>query len=301
MATAGPPTSPELAEVLAPAAAAAHGWLVSTPLGCNGATAGAGWVGVDELLADPSRIDPLLEATGRRFRSDDRALLVAQVAREAVSALVTAAVHLWAGQRRLPALDAATVALRATPTSTQVGLRRLRLAVLPGDPLAGRSDVEVADEPGLLGRLLDRVIGHPMPSRAVPVGPAHDLAAVAGVIAAVRRAVRCGDRHLWGTAALAAGTALTAASHTAGARADRDRAALFASRPDLARTVELVTVDDGLGGEVTFPLRRTCCLLYKLPGRTQCGTCSLRDHDACVAWTAGYHRSERRRARLGPS
>lgn len=285
------------AGVLAAAAGAVPGRLAPAPLGRRGSTVGDGWVGVDELLADPAWLDPLLEGTRRRFRSDDRALLCAQIARESVSILVTAAVHLWAGQRRLLDLSAANVAVREGEERLEAGVRHLRAAVLPGDPLAGQPGVDVVDEEVLFGRLVDQVIGHPVRAGAVPPGPPDRVAAVAAVIATIRRAVRCGDRHLWGTAALAAGSALASVSHTVGERADRDRAALFAARPDLARTVELVTVDDTVGGEVTFPLRRTCCLLYKLPDRTQCGTCSLRDHDFCVTWTADYHRQERRRLR----
>jgi hypothetical protein len=287
-----------LGDVLAVAAAAAHDRLVATPVGRNGSTAGDGWVGVDEMLADPTRLDLLLEHSGRRFGSDDRMLLSAQVARGAVSALVTTGVQLWATDRRLLDMSAANVALREDELATQVGLRSPRLAVLPGDCLAGRPGVEVLDDDAMFDRLLHQVVGYPVPSGELPAGPPDRSAAVAAIVATVRRAVRCGDRHFWGTAGLAAGSALTAASHRHGTRADGDRDRLFAARPDLARTVELVTIDDTLGGEITFPLRRTCCLLYKLPDKLQCGTCSLRDHDTCVGWTGDYHREERRQHRV---
>jgi hypothetical protein len=286
--------------VLEPVVAATYGRLVPAPVGRNGANGSAartGWVGVDELADDPSSLDLLLEGSGSRFRSDDRALLSAQLVRESVATLVTTAVRLWAHDRRLPQLGAGDVALREGEHATQVGLRHLRLAVLAGDPLAGLPGVEVLDEEGMFERLLHQAIGHPVPAGALPGGPLDRRSAVATIIAAVRRAVRCGDRHLWGTAALTAGSALAAVSHTIGPRADDDRRRLFAARPDLARTVELVTVDDRVGGELTFALRRTCCLLFKLPDRTQCGTCSLHDHDACLAWTADYHRRERRERR----
>jgi hypothetical protein len=284
-----------LVDALASATGVTYGRLVPRAVAANGSAADDGWVGVDELLVDPVRLGPVLEASGRRFRSVDRELLSAQVARESVSALVAGAVHLWAEQRLLPDLTAANVMLREGDRSIQVGLRSLRAAVLPGDPLAAQPGVEVIEEAEMFTRLLDRVIGHPVASGAVPPGRSDRVAAVASVIATVRRVVRCGDRHLWGTAALAAGSALANASHTVGHRADRDRRALFAARADLARTVELVTVDDTLGGEITFPIRRTCCLLYKLPDRKQCGTCSLRDHDFCLTWSADHYREERRR------
>jgi hypothetical protein len=300
------PTSPAaggdcvdgLRPVLAGLAAAVHDRLLSTPLGSNGVSGPtAGWVRVDEMLADPTRLDLLLAQSGRRYGSDDRMLLSAQVVRGAVSALVTAAVRLWSSDRRLLDMSAGNVALREDELATQVGLRSVRLTVLAGDSLAGQPGVEVVDEDAMFDRLMQQVVGYPVPSGELPPDPPERCAAVAGIVATVRRVVRCGDRHFWGTAGLAAGSALAAVSHTRPEQAADDRRRLFAARPDLARTVELVTVDDALGGEITFPLRRTCCLLYKLPARLQCGTCSLRDHDVCVGSTADYHRQERHRHR----
>lgn len=273
-------------------------------------------MGLDRLLRDPRAIAPLVAASGtHRFRSDDWALVVAQVARESIQVLVTAAVELWTRHRRLLDMSAANVVLREGAVATEVGLRRARLAVLAGDPLAALArredvedtagvedtgvddEVEVVTEAEMLRRLVDRVIGRSVPLGAVSWGPADQVAGVAAIVATVRRTARSGQRHLWGTAGLAIGSTLARASHVVGERADRDRETLFAARRDLARTVSLTTVDDALGGTVTFALRRTCCLLLKLPDKAQCGTCSLRDHDACVARMTDWLRDERRRRR----
>jgi hypothetical protein len=289
-------------DVLAGLSALVHGRLAPAPVGDG--TEG-GWVGLDRMLVDPWAVAPLVTVSGaNRFRSDDWALVVAQVARESIQVLVTAAVNLWTRHRRLLAMTAGDVVLREGPAGTEVGLRRIRLAVLADDPLAplaslafrGR-EVEVVTEAVLLRRLTERVIGRAMPLGSSPNGTANRVAAVAAIVATVRRTSRSGQRHLWGTAGLAVGSALASASHVVGERADRDRAALFAVRRDLARTVTLTTVDDALGGTVTFALRRTCCLLLKLPDELQCGTCSLRDHDACVARMTDWHRDQRRSAR----
>ena len=249
------------------------------------ATDDPAWLPVDALLDDPRAVEPLLRAAGSdRFGSDDRGLVVAQVAREAISVLVAAGVHAWTAERRVLDLSAANVALRDGPSGVVVGLRRPGArAVLPDDPGTRDPEVEVLEEPKLFARFLERVLGDPAPLGEVPAGPPDRVAAVAAIVATVRRTVRTGDRHLWGTAALALTSTLTRLSHTIGPRADRDRARLFAARPDLARTVELVTVADDAGADVTFAVRRTCCLLLKLPAGHQCGTCSLRDRDACVA------------------
>jgi hypothetical protein len=298
-------------DVLAGLADLVHGRLAPAPVGddtdgddtdgdANDGTDGGtngGWIGLDRLLRDPWAVDPLVAASGaRRFRSDDWGLVLAQVARESIQVLVTAAVDLWTRQRRLLAMTAADVLLREGPAGTEVGLRRVRLAVLAGDPLGADpgADVEVLTEAAMLRRLSDEVIGRALPDGAALREPADRVAAVAAVVATVRRTTRSGQRHLWGTAALAIGSTLASASHVVGDRADRDRRTLLAARRDLARTISLATVDDARGGTVTFALRRTCCLLLKLPDGLQCGTCSLRDHDACVARMTDWHREQRR-------
>jgi hypothetical protein len=48
---------------------------------------------------------------------------------------------------------------------------------------------------------------------------------------------------------------------------------------------------------VTFAVRRTCCLLLKLPAGHQCGTCSLRDRDACIARMTSWALAGRAEAR----
>jgi len=291
-------------DVLAGLSALVHGRLAPTTVG-DGTE--SGWIGLDRMLVDPWAIAPLVTASGaNRFRSDDWGLVVAQVARESIQVLVTAAVNLWTRHRRLLAMTAADVVLREGAAGTEVGLRRIRLAVLADDPLAplaplasrdGEVEVEVVTEAALLRGLTERVIGRAMPLGASPNSTADRVAAVAAIVATVRRTSRSGQRHLWGTAGLAVGSALASASHVVGDRADGDRATLFAARRDLARTVTLTTVDDALGGTVTFALRRTCCLLLKLPDELQCGTCSLRDHETCVARMTDWHRDQRRSAR----
>ena len=321
------------------------------------------WLGVDALLEQPHLFGRLVRPAGReRFGSDDWGLVTAQVAREAISILVTAGVHTWATQRRLLDLSAANVMLREDASvGVVVGLRRLDVVVTSADSLtrspgwapgsAGGSvdhpeavglgrvggSVEVMDEAKMFLRLVDRALGTPLPIGMMPTGPADQVAAVAAIVATVRRTMRSGNRHLWGTAALALSSTLTHAGHTVGPRADRDRAALLAARPDLARTIELVTVPatdtaspptpdvpgpagpgvppspghgpadptgasvvprpgngpDGPTDEITFALRRTCCLLVKLPGAAQCGTCSLRDRDTCVSLMTTWARTAR--------
>jgi len=252
---------------LARASALVYGRLAPRPV----RPGGAGWAAVDDL-------ESLVRAAAPRFGSADPGLVAAQVAREAISVLVTVGMEMLITRRRLLDLSAANVLLREGPEGVVVGLRD---AVVVG--------LDDMDEAKLFDRFDRLVVGEPLPLGATPAGPADQVAAVAAVIAAVRRTVRSGSRHLWGTAALAvASTAVvTGADH------DRDR--ILRSRPDLARTIELVTVPDD-DAPLTFPLRRTCCLLYKLPPHDQCGTCSLRDRAYCLTLMTTWSRTERLRA-----
>jgi hypothetical protein len=294
-------------ELLAAVSATAYDRLDPQPVGDLkhvGDERGLGWMSTADLLIDPSRLDPLVDAGCGRFRSDDRPLVVAQLARESVAALVTVAVDLWVRQRRLLDLSAANVVLRAGPKAVVAGLRRPNVVVLADDPMVGQDDVEVIGEDQMFDRLVDQSVGYPVPAGAVPPGGPASIAAVAAIIATVRQVVRCGERHLWGTAALAAASTAARLSHTLGPRADQDLAALLATRPDLDRTIELVTVDDdspydGPDSDITFALRRTCCLLYKLPDRSQCATCSLRDRECQIAELSDWYRNQRRRLRDG--
>lgn len=255
-----------------------------------------GWIAAEDLLDRPDGLMRLVRTAGPdRFRSTDQNLVLAQVAREAVAALATAAVHTWSCQRRLLDASASNVLLRDGEIAVVAALRTPTLAVLPEDPLARQPGVEVVDEPTMFRRLLTRTLGYPLsPGPSPPRRPAQ-VAAIAAVIAALRRLVRSGDRHLWGSVALAAVNALTHASHLTGERARSDLDALVSARPDLERTVELVTTHDPRGQPITFAIRRTCCLLYKLPDGRQCATCSLVDRDNRLASLSEWHRAERRR------
>jgi hypothetical protein len=232
--------------------------------------AGARWVGVDTLVTRRDAFDRLVRASCSRFGSDDHALVGAQVVRESVAQVVAAATEAWGRHRQLHDWRAGNVCLLPGPDRVLVGLRRL-------DPLVRYPALD--DDAGL-DQFVHQVLGPPVPAGARPPGPPAEAAAVASIVAAARRSFRSGDRHYWGTAALALVNTLTAVGHDVGARADDDRDRLLARRPDLARTVDLRTAPAGPDETVTCARRQTCCLLYRLPGGVRCGTCSLRDPEA---------------------
>jgi len=233
-----------------------------------------GWLPVADLLSSPASLGSLVAAAGPRFGSADFGLVVAQVVREAISVVVTVATELLLTRRLLLDFSAANVLLREGPSGVVVGLRSGSASAPPGDKL--------------VPLFVEGVLGDPLPLGAAPAGPAEQVAAVATLIAAVRRTMRSGGRHLWGSAALAVASVATQVGPAAAPYRDR----ILRARPDLARTIELVTVPaDADGPEVTFPLRRTCCLLLKLPPGDQCGTCSLRPRPYCLSLMTRWART----------
>ena len=242
-----------------------------------------GWVGVDTLVTAPARWDALVAACLPRFGDGaarpahaeqtghaSRALVAGQVVREVTSTLVAAACRQWSRHRVVLDVRAGNVLVRLGPARVEVGLRSAATLGEPG--------VDLAD------LLLATALGTPARGGAFPPGAPARMPTVAALVAVARRSAQGGGRHHWGTAALALSSALTAESHEPGraAAAEADRRLLLARRPDLARTLELVTVADARGEPVTAARRRTCCLLLDLPAGRQCGTCSLRDREACL-------------------
>lgn len=294
--------------LLQDASEATYGRLAPTPVGTPDLD--QGWIAASDILRSPRRLEPLIVAASQRFGCQDRKLVLAQIARETIAQITTAAVHTWSHQRRLLDFSAANVMLREGDLAISAGLRSLRTAVLASDPMAtggpathgsraGGAGIQVLDEGQMLERLLHMTVGNPVPRGAMPEGEPEHVATVATVIAGVRSLVASGDRHLWGSAALAVTAALAQASHSRGHEAAAaDLGTVFSARPDLAATVAVIATQDDLGEPLQFAIRRTCCVLYKLrEDGMQCATCSLRDREESVASLTDWYRSERRRIR----
>lgn len=245
-------------EVLARALPHAHGDVI------DGLATFAGWASLAGLL-HPDLLRRAIADRAARASTSDHVAVGSVLCRDLVVALVRLAVAAWSEDRVVLDVSCANVAV-------ELGGERPRLALL-----RPRGTGPIDDD----AALLDRV------ERVVLDG------AVAPVVDALRSVVRVGGWHLWGSAALAVVNTLATISHRAGSRADADRAALLARRPDLARLVDVVTVADGRGRTITYAIRRTCCLLVKLPRAEMCGTCSLRSRGERIAACDEHYRAER--------
>jgi ferric iron reductase protein FhuF len=103
---------------------------------------------------------------------------------------------------------------------------------------------------------------------------------IAVAVVAVQRVVRLGSRSLWGNAA----SAISSAFRSATIDHPQLDPAIVAARLEwfLAqerRTQGLCVVDLVDHGERSWLVheRRTCCLIYKIPGHRHCSSCSLLD------------------------
>jgi ferric iron reductase protein FhuF len=231
------------------------------------------------VALEPVRFAEHVALAARRWHTDDEAVALSLFVRELTVAVTTAAVTTFARDRRLLDLSMANLACRQTEAGAAIGVVSGDLLMLPGDGLEGRPGaIVVQGDTALLGRLTTDVLD----------------GVVAPIIDAARTHIRLGERHLWGNVALAIANTLTTLGHRVGPRADSDRDDLLAARPELRPTIEVIRVADGSGDTVTFAIRRTCCLLDRVPGAMRCATCSLNDHDSTVRQVARYFVAERR-------
>jgi len=243
--------SPELAPILAtldtvgaqrgPAVVhgIAPGLVVEDPTGWLPAT----W------FTDGSALPELLDAARQRWGAGPAA--AAALAWKSYAYWLTLpAVVGYAAARRIPDMSAGNVLVRlhVAPPFLEIGLRSSRIAVTPGDPMAGRPGVEtVADLPGHLRHTL--VDGH--------LGP---------VLEGLHGLVRVGRRTLLGS--LASGVAY---SLTRSADALPGPIAPTAATLLTALGVEqLVEITPQLGVQ-----RRTCCLAFTLPEPKICAGCCI--------------------------
>lgn len=224
---------------------------------------GGGWQPLRELL-EPRGLHSAIDARVARTGCEDRVAVGSVLVRDLLAPLTRLAVAAWSQDRVV--LDVSTVNVLADVSADgpRVGLAEVRAAGADGhrDPLGTLEAV-----------LLDGT--------------------VAAMIESLRRVVRVGRRHLWGNVALAAVNTLTTLSHRVGGTADADRVALLGRRPDLLAHLDVVTTDDGRGRAITYAIRRSCCLLVKIPPGTMCGTCSLRPRADRIAACDAHFRAAR--------
>jgi hypothetical protein len=239
---------------------------------------GPGWVRLADRLADPAALDAWIAAEMGGTAAGHRDLAGSLVAyRLAGSLAELAMVPLLAEDRALRLAPEALWLSFAGARIEAVGLPSPAVAVLPGDPDAGRaSTTVVADRAALHAHLAGGLV-----------------ATFAGVAAAIRARAPFGLAGIWGT--LADHLADVALRHARERSGDADGAwadatavvDALAAHPEVRLRARPARHDIAPpAGPAAFVTRGTCCLLYKShePGPGEPDTARTRiDAAACTS------------------
>lgn len=226
------------------------------------------WLPATDLVSGV-RLDEVLLAAARRWHAD-RHVAAALAWRSYTYWLAMPVVLGYATARRLPLLHPADVSVRLNEHNPflTISLSRVRLAILPDDPLAtvpasGAPDAVVVDNDEHLLRLLRQTL------RTDHLDP---------LLAQIQARVRLGERNLFGSLASAVGYAAVRGLDAPPERVIRVATEILSA----LEIADLVTIDppDGTapGGVAEPPVlrRRTCCLAFTLPEPKICSGCCLR-------------------------
>jgi hypothetical protein len=221
-----------------------------------------GWLPATRLLSDdgPAHdrrgLDDLLDAAKQRWGASPH-VAAALAWRSYTYWLAMPVVIGWAVARRVPLLDPADVLVRMAVTHDQplltMGLRRVRMAVLPGDPTAG--DVTVVESDAALLRVLRTTLRDRHLDR---------------LLERIRDRVNLGARTMLGSLA-------SAIAYGVVRGVDAPAAQLTAATETLLATLDvpdLVDLQPGPDGRLEVR-RRTCCLAFTLPEPKICSGCCL--------------------------
>jgi ferric iron reductase protein FhuF len=217
--------------------------------------AAAGWLPASTWTAGGARLDDLLDAAKQRWGASPHAA-AALAWRSYTYWLAMPVVLGWATARRVLLLDPDDVLVRVSVTHDRplltLGLRRVRLAVLAGDPIAG--DTVAGSEAELLRLLRTALRDHHLDP----------------LLSQIRTRVNLGDRTLLGSLA-------SAVAYGVVRGVDAPAAELIATAETLLTALDLPDlVDLEPGPDGVNVRRRTCCLAFTLPEPKICSGCCLK-------------------------
>lgn len=202
-----------------------------------------GWLGCDDLVADPEHLLAVVRATAAGRGTDEDDVATSLFVQAYAFRIASLGIGAWLlADRVLDLRPAVTAVVLGRHRPNAIGFRSLSL-IDTADPLGGLLDV-----------VLD---GH-----------------LAPLVATAHRATRIGERLLWGNVAAACASSF-GAFHGAlpDRRGDIERRAerFLAAAPEaLRRGGSFVSV-----GEGWFWERTSCCLWYRTESGSRCEDCSL--------------------------
>jgi hypothetical protein len=224
----------------------------------------------------------MLERLGQSRPLDDPVVIGSTLLKDLAFILIRLTIDVWVRERRVLDVSLDNVLVDLTTLRPRLALRQPIVAAIEGDDLPGA--ILVPSEDALL-ELMDQWL-------------LQDTATA--LINGLRSAVRVGERHLWGSFAIGAASELVHLSHDPTTRADHDRETFFGRHPELAAHLEMVTVPDGNDGQITFGVRRNCCLRLKLPDVPICINCNLLTRNECIKSLTDYEVALRHKIRTQP-
>lgn len=228
----------------------------------------AGWFPARRLLDEAEELDHVL-AVAARFWSAPGHVAASLAWRSYTYWLVMPVVLGWAAARRVPLVDPEDVMVQVDGGAQllRIGLRRLRLAVLPDDPLAAGAVAGRTD--GGSAATAEVVVTAGEPELQLIMRRSLRDAHLDPLLSVFRGRSRLGRRTLLGSVASAAGYAvLRGVRAPAGQLAGMARGVLAAL--EVGDLVDLP--EDGSGPQLR---RRTCCLAFALPRPKVCSGCPL--------------------------
>lgn len=212
-------------------------------------------------LVDGGALPELLDRAAQQWRTAPHA--AAALAWKAYTYWLALPVVIgWASARRVPLAHPWDVLVRYDGGQLTVGFsRRVRVAVLPTDPLAvtGLPEIRVVpDEAALLGALRASLLDKHLTPMAE----------------AIHERVRVGTRTLMGSVASGVAYAVLRSADALPGSSAQTIGTLLATL-GLADLVELVPGPGGTAGTPTVQ-RKTCCLAFTLPQPRICSGCCIR-------------------------
>ena len=226
-----------------------------------GRTDGPGWITAADLIGDCDLLEELLSRVERGCGAGERAYAGTSLLRSYLWRILTSAVAIFLLERRLPDLQAESVALRFGETGFAERLALLvpRFSALPDDPEAGHPDAEVLpSEEDLLAQMREALAQTHL---SVLVPALRDLR------------VRRGTRALWRVGADVCAEAFMFVGETLGRQEEALGFAekLLAGPSPLSGPTNFFVLELD-GRPKTTRVRNACCLYYWV-GDGACFTC----------------------------